>query len=779
LANPNPDSTYQAWLHKKDKREQRLINWLSKKQVHRLGESFLVKGASEWLKNIGEPPAVIDEAKTKRTIERLQAYYHTEGYFNNEVEYNIVPEKKKQRASLEYLVDLGKPYFVDSLTTEISSTAIDSLYQKFKDGSRVKQGQQFNLNRFTEERERLTFLFRNTGVYNFQESSIAFNILRDTLLLNDDQSMDVQLEIGNLRQRNEEGEFREEYKIHSFKKINIYPDYLFAQRNDSLKSIDFENYTIYFKDKLRYKPKALTNAIFMQQDSIYRELDKVRTYRQIANLNAFKYPSITVEADSSQNLTANIYLASRPKFSLGTDFNISHSNIQRLGVSFSSSLVSRNIFRGAETLSISARGTFGLLSDKSLAEDFFSEVGGDVNLTFPRMWFPLIPLDKVVPAYMLPQTKLSTGITFQQNIGLDKRTFNTVFGYNWTPNDFKRHNFELLNIQYVKNVNFNRFFNVYQRSFQRLDNLANGFENTFPDYFETPEGADNAQLIIPDGTTFFTNEVLNNGLFSVNSEEYEQVRSIEERRKRLTENNLIVTTNYTFNKNNKSGINDNDFYQFRFKVESAGNLLSLTSNLIGLDQENNKDLVFGVPFSQYVKTEWDYIKNWNLSRSNVLAFRTFMGIAIPYGNSDNVPFVRSYFAGGSNDNRAWNPYSLGPGRTSELNDFNEANFKLSMNLEYRFPIVGDFKGALFADAGNIWNVLDNVENQDAVFSGFDSLSDIALGTGFGLRYDLTYFLFRLDFGFKTHDPSKPLGNRWFSEYNFSNAVFNIGINYPF
>ncbi len=157
----------------------------------------------------------------------------------------------------------------------------------------------------------------------------------------------------------------------------------------------------------------------------------------------------------------------------------------------------------------------------------------------------------------------------------------------------------------------------------------------------------------------------------------------------------------------------------------------------------------------------------------------FTGIAVPYGNSNSIPFVRSYFAGGSNDNRAWFPYSLGPGSTNNINDFNEANFKIALNLEYRFPIVGDFKGAIFADAGNIWNVWDNITDPAAVFEGFKSFSEIALGTGAGVRYDFTYFVFRVDMGFKTYNPANLPSQRWFAEYNFSNAVIQIGINYPF
>jgi len=464
------------------------------------------------------------------------------------------------------------------------------------------------------------------------------------------------------------------------------------------------------------------------------------------------------------------------------DFDITHSNIQRLGVGFSTSLITRNVFGGAETLSVSARGTFGLLSDESLPEDFFSEIGGDINLIFPRIWFPMVNTKRIIPHYMLPQTRISTGTSFQQNIGLDKQTFNTVFGYNWSPTDFIRNSLELLNIQFVRNVNPSRFFNVYTSSYRRLDDIADDFEDegALAEFYEpTDNPEDPARLIIPEGTDGFISAITNNEVPS-DSGQFNEVSRIEERRQRLTENNLIFASNYTFTKNNKAGLTDNDFYQFRFKVESAGNLLSGIANIIPFERNDDmQQLVFGVPYSQYVKTEFDYIKHWSLSHSNVLAFRGFFGIAVPYGNSRSIPFVRSYFAGGSNDNRAWNPYSLGPGRTRAINDFNEANLKLAFNLEYRFPIAGDIKGALFADAGNIWNAWDNVDDPDATFNGLRSLEDIALGTGFGLRYDFTYFVFRVDYGFKTYNPADEPSKRWFRDYNFANGELQIGINYPF
>ena len=783
LAKENPDSSFEDWLNRKEKREKRLNNLLSEKQVYRLQESFLVKGYSEFLKRIGEPPVIIDTTKTNKSVSKLESYYNSKGYFNNTGEYEIIEGKNAKKAQIAYRVTLNKPYIVDTIQKNITSPELDSIYKKSANRSFVRQGEQFDLDNFTLERERLTTLFRNSGVYNFQESSINYNIFRDTTQASDDQLMDVELNIRKFRSTNDSTDVNMPYKVARHRKINIYADYDLNGNSDSLKTLEYDNHNIIYSGKLRYRPKALTDAIFFEKDSIYRDLDRIRTYRQITNLNTFKYPNIEFIPDSTQTqLETNIYLAAKPKYSLNLNFDVTHSNIQQVGTAFSASVITRNVFGGAETLNISARGSIGLLSDASLSDgNFTSELGGDVNITFPRIWLPF-NTEGIIPYYMLPQTRLSAGTNFQRNIGLDKQSLNSILSFNWTPSERLKNNIELLNVEFVRNVNPDNFYNVYRNTFSNLNRVADQFQDNpqYSQYFRPLEDVDDEPVLsIPTGANGFVRNILNDSI-PVSAEDKELVNSIEERRRRLTENNLIFATNFTHTKNSKSGINDLDFYQYRIKVESAGAMLSLLTNVIPFNKnDNGQNLVFSVPYSQYVKTEFDYIRHWEIGGSQVIAFRSFTGLAIPYGNSDNIPFVRSYFAGGSNDNRAWNAYELGPGKTDNINDFNEANLKIALNLEYRFPIAGDVKGALFADAGNIWNVFDSETNPDAIFTGFSSLGDLALGTGVGLRYDFTYFVFRLDVGFKTYNPAKVGSDRWFDGYNFKQAAFNIGINYPF
>ena len=382
--------------------------------------------------------------------------------------------------------------------------------------------------------------------------------------------------------------------------------------------------------------------------------------------------------------------------------------------------------------------------------------------------------DKIIPKSMIPSTKLSLGYAKQRNIGLDKENFTSSLTYSWTPKKNASCRFDLLNIQYVKNINLGNYFKVYGSSYTTLNTIANNYA-TNPTYF------DGNSLIIESGTNGFLNDALaSNSTLNLSEADKKTVNSINERKIRLTENNLIFASNFTFSKTTKRDINDENFYGFKAKVESAGNFLSLLARTSRqLKNQGEANTFLEVEYSQYIKSEFEFVKHWDLNRKKVFAVRSFLGIAVPYGNSNSVPFSRSYFAGGSNDNRAWQSYSLGPGRSGTINDFNEANLKIAMSAEFRFNFFGQFNGALFVDAGNIWNVLDNVTDEKAVFSGLKSLKDTAVGSGIGFRYDFNFFVVRLDLGFKTFNPADETNKKWFRDYNFTHSILNIGINYPF
>lgn len=780
LAKPEPDSVFQHWLLKKPKRKERLANLLSEKQVVRLGNIYV--NINEWIKETGEPPAITDTSLTKRSADRLKAWYWNKGWFNAETSYEIIPTRKK-RAKVNYFITPKEPYIIDSITTRIASIVADSIYKTHAGNSKILSNKQYNTEDFGAERERLTSLFRNNGLFHFEEEYLSFEA--DTI--GTDHKVNTAVIIQN-RQATVGGiNTRIPFKVHKISRVNIFPDYTFENRNDPITdTASHEGYQIYSFDKLKYRSQALTNAIFVTPGNIYSDEQRSLTYNRLNQLRIFKYPSIQYMPDPSDStqtdLIANIFLTARPKYSLGFDFDVSQSNIQKFGIGFGGSLLIRNVFRGAEILEVSARGSIGSSKDAANNADRFfdiTEVGADVNLSLPRILFP-VSTEKFIPKHMYPFTNFNVGASTQTNIGLDKQSLTAIMNYRWLPSDNLTHLLDLINIQYVRNLKTANYFNVYRNSYEELNEIAIS-DNiiTNDEYFVINEDG-SKNLLIPEGANSFLRDVRIGDVENLSSSQVQILNDIRERKNRLTEDNLIFASNFSYILNKKENIYDEDFSRLRIKLESAGNFLSLAAGLANIDKNaDGRYSIYGVNFSQYAKTEIDYIKHWDLGRKNVFAIRTFGGIAIPYGNSNSIPFIRSFFAGGPNDNRAWQPYSLGPGSSGGRNEFNEANLKLALSAEYRYNLFGDLNSALFIDAGNIWNVLDIVEEEASTFTSFSDLKEMAIGSGIGLRYDFDFFVLRFDVGFKTYDPARPEGERWFKDYNIRNAVYNVGINYPF
>ncbi|GAA4277211.1 translocation and assembly module lipoprotein TamL [Aquimarina mytili] len=782
-ASVNQDSLYQDWLTRKPNREKRMINFFSKKQVDRLGVGL--SGINDWLKKTGEAPTIIDESKTKRAVKRLQSYYWNNGWFNNKVDYKI-NRKEDKKATIDYYIRPNSPYFIDSLHTRIESMVADSIYQLNTEKSAIISGKQYKTLDIETERERLTTLYRNSGLFHFEKEYIKF----DADTINTGHKVNLNLLIKNRSVAFGDSTARIPFKVHKISKVNVFTDYSYQNRNKKpTDSMFYRGYNIYGFDEIQFTRKAITNSILINPGEIYRDSDKIFTYNQINNLRTFKYPNIQYDIDpndpSGENLIANILLTPRKKYSVNTEFDVSTSSIQAFGVGFGGSLLIRNVFKGAEILEISARGSIGSSSDAvDGGEKFFniSEVATDVKLSFPKILFPF-RINKIIPKRMSPTTNLIFGMNVQQNIGLDKTNASGIFNYRWKPNITVTNQFDLINVQYVRNLRTNNYFNIYETSFNELNDIAVRVLEADSPLFN-PDG-DTPQLTIPTGADQFIIESLGASPDvgpdpDLTAEDLQEIRNINERKIRLTEDNLIFASSYTYTKNNRENLYDEDFSRFRVKIELAGNTLNTIANIAGLKKKSNDRFeIFNVEFSQYAKTELDYIKHWDLGRKNIIAFRAFGGIAIPYGNANSIPFARSFFGGGPNDNRAWLAYDLGPGSTGGRNEFNEANLKIALNAEYRYNILGSLKGALFIDAGNIWNILDNVEEEEAVFSRLDDIQEIAVGSGFGFRYDFDFFVIRLDIGFKTFNPASDRDQRWFKGYNFSEAVYNFGINYPF
>ena len=764
LGDHNKPKTALKWGKKHPKKYKFIKNIFSEKQSIAYANSFIQ--LNNWFLSY-DAPVIISENKVKRTSENLWAYYKTQGFFESKVTSKVNRDSVRKKATAEYRIRRGRPTLLDTIKLKIESPVLDSIYKKSGMRSLLKSGNQYNDKTFRKEASNVVKLFRNSGVFYFSESALGFYV--DSTRT--DYKTNVEFLVAKDRFKEEKGNYvKKDYKVHRIKEINVVTDYSYTKKDEvPSDSVSYRGINFLAHRKLKYNPKYLAQSIFFSSGDVYKDTLRNLTRNHLKSLNNFKSTNITFTPinGTDNELRMDLFLSPKEKFTLGFETELTHSNIRNIGSSAKFSLTNRNAFRGAELLKFSFLGSY---FNSNNGPGW--EIGADASLEIPRLVAPF-GLSKLVPKRMSPRTLFSLGSSFQKNIGLDRQTFTFLSDYKWQYNRKKTIQLEVFNTQYIQNLNVNRFFDIYSSEFTNLNAVA--------EIYDTANGTSFYPLSTNLSTQAseslkFIDAVASNSSFQVsNSDNYNTVLNIQNRYNIVTSDFLIPTLAYSYTYNNQIDFKDNNFSFFKARVSNSGNVLGLFSKNYN---ENGKKTLFKIPLAQYFKTDLEYKRFWDVGVNSVFGIRTFVGAIFTYDNSD-IPFTRSYFAGGSNDIRAWQTYELGPGSRNSGLEFNVGSFKFLTSAEYRFDLIGSLKGALFVDAGNIWDISGSeFVDSDAKFNSLSSLKDIAIGSGVGVRYDLNFFVLRLDVGFKTYEPYLE-ESKWFKNYNFSSAVYNIGINYPF
>lgn len=710
-----------------------------------------------WFRSKGEPPVILDSIETALSVARLNRALRKQGYFNVYTSFDLDYSPNLKKAKQRFFVSAGDPFTIDSIGYKLpNQTLLDSL-SAYKKDRLIHPQDPLNIDTLEKERQRILSLLRDRGAFGLQKSDIYFEIDGDTTQTNRSKTVKVTTVIDSTAA----------IQTHRLGKINV----LFDQLNTTISTpTDTVNGIVMYPTNESIDLDVLEERIAFKPGILYRDSLRTTTLNRIGQLNYFSYPSINYNVQDDSIVNINLYLRSRKRYSLTADFDLTHSAIQQIGTSLRSSVLARNVFGSFENLSLSLSGTIG--NSIIPGANITSELGIDLNLSFPRWWYGF-SLDRLIAMEKNPISTLQIGTVFQQNLGLDRQTINAIYRFSFT-NKSSQHTVEFPKISYVNNLNPDNFFSIYRNTFETLDELSTPLksDSRYADLFE-PTGVDGStQLQIPDGTAAFISGVQDESI-PLNEADALLVSRIEERRARLTENNLILSSSYALLNENTTNRNASAYRQYYAKFELAGFLFD------ALEPFSTPGELFDVAYAHYLKTELQFIKHWPLGTRSSAAFRAYGGFALPLGRSSSVPFVRSFFAGGTNDIRGWNAYTLGPGTTNQLNEFNDANLKLTLSAELRFPLSRSLYGAVFTDAGNIWNALDGTENEAAIFHGWRSLKDSAIASGFGLRYDFNYFIFRLDLAYKLLNPALQGDERWIFNRSNNSPLFNIGINYPF
>jgi outer membrane translocation and assembly module TamA len=756
IGNHNKPKTPIKWAKKNPLSYNFVKTIFSEKQSIAYANSFIK--LNNWFLNYDEPE-IINEIKVNRTAENLWAYYKTQGYFRSSVNSKINRDSVSKKASVVYYITKGKATILDTIKFKIDSPILDSIYKTAGVETFLKTGDQYKDVTFRNEANTIVKLFRNNGIYHFSESALGFYV--DSTRT--DNKTNVEFLISAERLIEENGLYVEKpFKVHTIKEINVITDYSFTKKGGMIKdSIFYKGIKFLAYNKLRYNPKYLAQSIFLKPEGVYKDTLSNLTRTHLKSLKNFKSSNIVYSSipGSDDKLKMDIFLTPLEKFTLGLETELTHSNIRNIGSSAKFSVTNRNTFKGAELMKMSFLGSW---FNSNNGPGW--EIGADVSIEIPRFVFPF-GISKLVPKEMSPRTLFSLGSSFQKNIGLDRQTFSFLTDYKWQFNQKKTIQLEILNTQYVQNLNIGSFFNIYSSEFNNLNAVAKIYFNDT-----------NKVLGLPNEAISFMNTVTNDTSFKTsNSNDYNTATNILNRYNIITSDFLIPIIAYSYTYNNQLSFKDNNFSFFKVRLANSGNILGLLSKNTNT---NNKKTFLDIPLAQYFKTDIEYKKFWNFGNNSVFGVRTFLGAIITYDNSD-IPFTKSYFAGGSNDIRAWQTYELGPGSRNTGLEYNTGSFKFLSSVEYRFDVFSRLKGALFVDAGNIWDISgSSLVDKDSRFTGFNSLKDIAVGSGFGARWDFNFLILRFDIGFKTYE-SYLDNNKWFRNYNFANAVYNVGINYPF
>ncbi len=764
IGNHNKPKTPSEWGKEHPKSYHFIENIFSEKQSIAYANSFI--RLNNWFLNF-DAPVIVSENKVKRTSDNLWAYYKTQGFFESSVASEIKKDSTNKKATVSYHIRKGQPTLLDSIKLKIESPVLDSIYKASGMQSLLKSGDQYNDKVFRNEAANIVKLYKNSGIYHFSESALGFYV--DSTRT--DNKTNVEFLIAKDRFKDINGKYvKIDYKVHKIKEINVVTDYSYTQKGEIYNdSVTYKGINFLAIEKLKYNPKYLAQSIFFNPGDVYKDTLRNLTRNHLKSLQNFKSTNISFSPinGSDDELRMDLLLSPKEKYTLGFETELTHSNIRNIGSSAKFSISNRNAFRGAELLKLSFLGSYFNANNGP-----GWEIGADASLEFPRFIAPF-GLSKLVPKRMSPRTLFSLGSSFQKNIGLDRQTFTFLSDYRWQYNSKRTIQLEIFNTQYIQNLNVNRFFSIYNSEFSNLNTVAEVYDSVNNTSY-APLSTD-IETQASESLNFINVLAADSNFENSNPDDYNTVLNIQNRYNIVTSDFLIPILAYSYTYNNQVDFTDNNFSFFKARIANSGNILGLFSNDYNA---NGKKTLFKIPLAQYFKTDLEYKHFWDVGLNSVFGIRTFLGAIVTYDNSD-IPFTRSYFAGGSNDIRAWQTYELGPGSRNSGLEFNVGSFKFLSSAEYRFNLVSSLKGALFVDAGNIWDISGSeFIDEDSKFNGIDSLKEIAVGSGVGIRYDLNFFVLRFDIGFKTYEPYLE-GNKWFKNYNFASAVYNIGINYPF
>ncbi len=688
---------------------------------------------NRWIKRVGTPPVIYDSALTVASADQLHMALSNRGFMNNVVTYQVEADSAKRKARVNYDITLGEPYYIRSIDYDIPDEDLRDIILADTARFTVHEGDLLNYNRLDEWRQNITENLRNHGYYAFNKEYITF--MADTAA--GSKAVDLTL---NSRDpyRNDHMPYYTEHEPFYVRDVVYVTDYDPVEMHDAFWGAD--TVTLHSGIKIiegpdRYlRHDVLDECNHIEPGQLYNAEAITRTYRALGRLNILKQINIDVRplGEVDGVLMVDAYVLLSPDKSQTVSVSLEGTNSEGdLGFGVGLDYEHRNIFKGAEVLSAKAKVSYESISGNlsGLINNNYSEYSTELGLTFPKFMFPF--LKRSFKRKIQASTAFTVNFDYQARPEYTRIIAGGSWRYQWTERSRRMaHTLTLVDVSVISVPKYNEEF------FKRITNPL-----LFYSY----------------------------------------------------QDHLIMRMGYNFYRTNKAEMNvlqmgrfQRNVFTIRANAETAGNLLYGLSHLTGQKADADGSYkAMGIRYSQYFKADADYSFTHYFDHRQSVAFHVGAGVAVPYGNSDVLPFEKRFYSGGANSVRGWGVRTLGPGSYDSNNNLSKfiyqcGDIRFDVNLEYRAKLFWVVELGLFMDAGNIWTIKNYEDQPGGVFKFNKFYEQIAAAYGAGIRLDFKYFLVRVDMGMKAHNPASgqehwPLLHPRFKR----DSEFHFSVGYPF
>lgn len=715
----------------KQKPNKRIIFWRFYLSLYNLSSPEKDNGFNNWLRRIGEPPAVYDEDLMLKSTEQLSLHMRNKGFY--EAEVSDTTTFKKRRARVVYKVTPHVPYRIRDITYFFEDATLSHMVLEDTASNKFRVGELFDVDMLQEERVRIETVLRDSGYYAFTRDYVYYEV--DSAF--NSHQVSITLGIRNYQSTNSRGvTVHIDHPVYRIRDVHMMTDFnaLSFDKNSDTASIlkdtlVYDSVYLIYSGKPNIRPEMVTQKNYIIPGTLYDASDVNRTYRNLSSLSAFRMVDIRFrEVDSDEpQLDCDVLVApaTRQSYSLKLEGTNSAGNI---GAAANISYGHKNLFGGSEQFDLTFMGaienikpTGDEVDSSYTGPNIMQEFGIEARLRIPKFLLP-VRTDQFIRKYN-PQTNIRLSYNYQKRPDYIRTLVNASFGYDWKGNDKVIHR--------VYPIEASLILTPY-----KSDYFQDWLEGKYLFYSYEPQ--------------------------------------------------LIMDTRYSMVWSNRKLLKNQSFQDLRLNVETAGNLLYAGFSSFAPPPDSGNYQILGVDFSQYMKADIDFRSYIILYEDISLILRGFAGVGFAYGNSNAMPFVKQYFSGGANSIRAWQVKNLGPGSYQDPEESAYPNqtgdVKLEANMEYRFKLFWKLEAALFMDVGNIWSLSSEDDREGAGFEFNRFYKELAVGTGVGARAVFSFLIFRFDLGIPLRSPYPIEGSNWLprnSGISGSDLTFNIAIGYPF